>query len=81
MDFSYNSIKYYLPQKTRVNVTIFDLLGRQVVILLNNVQNPGMQSVVWDGRNVAGATVATGLYIYTIELNQNTKSGKMLYLK
>jgi len=78
---SRTSIKYYLPQKTRVNVTIFDLLGRQVVILLNNVQNPGMQSVVWDGRNVAGATVATGLYIYTIELNQNTKSGKMLYLK
>jgi len=75
------SIKYYLPQKAHVKVTIFDLLGRQVVNLLNNVQNPGMQSTIWDGRNATGTIVATGLYIYTIELDQNIKSGKMLFLK
>jgi hypothetical protein len=56
------TIWYDVPELSKVSIRIFDLLGRQVAVLVDEVQNAGMKSVEW---NAAGR--ASGLYFCTIE--------------
>ncbi len=60
------TIRYALPEQARVNLSIYNMLGQRVAELTNDVQNVGFYNVVWDGRNAAGAQVATGVYFYRI---------------
>ncbi len=74
------TIIYRLPEAARVRLTIHDLTGRQVRELVNQNQNAGSYSVQWDGRNQAGQTVATGVYIYEIQAGQFSQTRKMLFI-
>ncbi len=57
-------IRYDLKEAIHVQIQVFDMLGRSVVTLVDEVQPAGEQSVVWDGRNHAGEEVASGTYFY-----------------
>ena len=80
-------IEYALPVQARVSVQIFNILGQEVITLVNNVDlEAGYQSVKWNGVNNAGSKVSTGIYIYRMEAKGvngknfiNTK--KMMLLK
>jgi len=75
------TISYQLPAAKNVSLVIYDLTGRQVRELLNENKEAGSYTVRWDGRNQAGQTVASGLYIYQIQAAQFTQTRKMLFLK
>jgi flagellar hook assembly protein FlgD len=47
-------------------VTVFDLSGSIVNVLLRGSQGPGSYAVTWDGRNRGGRAVARGLYFIKI---------------
>ena len=74
-------IEFSLPTSGMTNLTIHDLLGREVVTLMNGRQSAGWQSVSWNGRNRSGATVAAGMYIYTLKTERTSVSKKLLLLK
>ncbi|MBC8402752.1 MAG: T9SS type A sorting domain-containing protein [Candidatus Marinimicrobia bacterium] len=74
-------IEFSLPTSGMTNLTIHDLLGREVVTLINNWQSAGWHSVTWNGRNQSGAPVAAGMYIYTLKTEQSTISKKLVLLK
>ena len=61
------SISYDIPFASRVTMKIFDVTGRQVRTLVDVLLHAGYHTAVWDGRNDAGASVSTGMYIYRIE--------------
>ncbi len=61
------TIKYDLKQTSQVTLKIYTLLGQAVRTLINESQDAGYQSVVWDGRNEAGVPVASGIYLYRLE--------------
>ena len=44
-------IKYDLPEKSDVVLLIYDIMGREVATLINQQQEPGYRSVMWDGLN------------------------------
>ena len=56
-------IKYDLPLKSKVSIVIYDILGKEVKNLVHEVQEPGFKKVLWDGKNLFGSPVASGIYL------------------
>ena len=74
-------IDYELPKTELVSLKIFDVMGREVVSLINEVQKPGRRFVLWDATNNLGQSVSAGMYIYTIQAGEFRKTKKMVLLK
>jgi hypothetical protein len=75
------SIKYDLPDQAHVEILIYDMLGRKVRTLINQVQSAGYLSVNWNAANDVGEPVSAGVYIYTIEAGSFRETRKMIFLK
>jgi hypothetical protein len=74
-------LRYDLPENSHVNITIFDILGREVKTLINQTQNGGYKSILWDGTNDHGHYVSAGVYLYRIQAGNYTLAKKMVFLK
>jgi len=74
-------LRYNLPEDALVNITIYDMMGRQVSTLVSSQQTAGFKSVVWNADNDKGTSVSAGLYLYTIEAGQYRQTKKMVLLK
>ncbi|MCD4730980.1 MAG: FG-GAP-like repeat-containing protein [Bacteroidales bacterium] len=78
------TIKYKIFEKSKIILKIFDISGREIKTLVDQIQTPGEKSVEWNGTDHFNKTVASGIYIYqmhTGESNYNFQSRKMLFLK
>jgi len=75
------TIHYDLPENALVNITIYDMMGRQVKTLINNTQTAGYKSTQWNANNHAGQPVSAGLYLYTIQAEEFRQTKKMVLLK
>ena len=74
-------IQYALPSETRVLISIYDLTGRKVRTLVNEVQSAGHRSVMWNATNEIGRPVSAGMYIYTIQAGDFIQNRKMVLMK
>ena len=74
-------IPYDLPENIFVNITIYDLLGRQVKTLVNKVENAGVNSIQWNATNNYGEPVSTGIYLYQIQAGMFYQTRKMVLLR
>jgi len=75
------TLRYDLPENSVVNIVVFDMMGREVRALINQTQNAGHQSVVWDATNDYGKPVSAGLYLYKIQAGEYVSTKKMVLLK
>jgi len=75
------AIRFSVPTKGYVRIAVYDMLGRYVTTLANEVTEPGTYNVLWDGVDHTGASVSSGVYLYRIEAGAFTASKKMLMLK
>ncbi len=75
------TIEYTLPKPSFVRLVIYDMLGQEVRTLVNEFQQSGVESVIWDGKNNQGQSVPSGHYVYRIIANGFTKSSKSVLLK
>ena len=75
------TLRYELPENGLVNITIYDMVGRQVKTLVNQRQDAGYRSVVWDATNDNGKPVSAGIYLYQIQAGGNMQTKKMVLLK
>ena len=62
------TIPYEIDRGGHVTLSIYDLLGKEVVDLVNEEQPSGVYRFAWDGHNGRGRVVATGLYVYRLTL-------------
>ncbi len=74
-------IEYSLPIDSQVLIIIYDLLGDEVITLLNQNMPSGNHNVVWDGTNNSGQKVVGGIYIYKLQANDFIQTRKMVLLK
>ena len=81
-------INYSLADNGKVKLAIYDILGREIITLVNSNQNAGSHSATWFGQNSQGMDVVSGIYFYKLTFGSkesgNTKSSiikRMLYLK
>jgi len=70
------TIRYSLTRHTRVKITLFDMLGREVRVLLEDIKDPGEHLFEF---NASG--LSSGVYFYRIEAGNYTEIKKMVLLK
>jgi hypothetical protein len=75
------TLRYDLPEQATVNIIIYDMLGRQVRTLLNQTQDAGYRSVIWNATNNYGKPVSAGVYLYQIQAGEFVQTKKMVLLK
>jgi 3',5'-cyclic AMP phosphodiesterase CpdA len=74
-------ISYNLPQRGSVKIVIYDLLGRIVSTLLDEVKEKGSHTVDWYAKDGMGNDVATGIYIAQIQSGRFIRNAKMVLLR
>jgi hypothetical protein len=74
-------IEYSLPRAGSVRLTVYNILGQAVKVLVDETQTAGDKKVIWDGKNQRGQDVASGVYFYRMEAGEFAKTDKMLLLK
>jgi hypothetical protein len=74
-------IEYALPIDCQVTLTIYNILGQKVRVLVDEYQSAGHKSVTWDGKDDQGQEVTTGVYFYRIQAGDFAQSKKMVLMK
>ena len=75
------TLHYDLPEPSRVSIVIYDVLGSEVIKLVDDDQHYGYKKIIWDGKNSNGNVVAPGVYFYRAELGSLIETKKMILLK
>ena len=83
------TISYALPEQSKVNLTVFDILGQELITLQEDVQAAGNYKLQWSGKDQLGNPVSTGVYFARLQVVDSATDGagafsktiKMLYLK
>jgi hypothetical protein len=70
------TIKYDLPIDSRVSLKLSNILGQEVVTLVNEEQKAGYKSVEWNA-----SSMASGVYFYRLQAGEFVSSKKLLLLK
>lgn len=74
-------LSYTLPEGTLVRLAVYDLSGRLVRLLVNEMQPAGRHGVVWDGRDETGRAVSSGPYFYQLQSGGQAMTRRMMLLK
>ena len=69
-------IRYEIPTAGRVRLAVFDLLGRELAVLVDEMKNPGSYAVQFEARDLA-----SGVYLYRLEAGSQSIVRKMLLLQ
>jgi hypothetical protein len=69
-------IRYQIPKESKVNIKIYDVLGAQIMELVNETKVAGVYEVVFDAKNLT-----SGTYIYRITANLFVENKKMILLR
>lgn len=69
-------IEYSLPQESKIVLTIYNILGKEVSVLENSYKSAGNYSIAFNASNLP-----SGLYFYSIRANNFVETKKMLLLK
>jgi hypothetical protein len=70
------TISYSVPKRSRVSLKLFDILGREVVELKNEIQNAGTYKVKFNASHLA-----SGIYFYQLKSDDFISVKKMILLK
>ncbi|HPN38329.1 MAG TPA: T9SS type A sorting domain-containing protein, partial [Melioribacteraceae bacterium] len=69
-------IKYSIPESDFINITIYDILGKEVDVILNDYQDSGTHSIQWVAENLT-----SGIYFAVIKYKNKLLTHKLLYQK
>lgn len=77
------TIRYDIAEKGHVSLRIYDVSGRLIRVLVDEIQGPsgGQYEVTWDGKDEAGRTASSGVYFYRLVSGKTELSRKMILLK
>ena len=74
-------IRYQIPESEFVTIEVYNMLGQKINTLINDIQNAGEHSTNWDGTNIAGEQVSSGIYLYKIKAGEFSAVRKMMLIK
>lgn len=75
------TITYELARPARVRLAIFDITGREVRTLVNQLQTEGRYAVRWSAEDVGGSRLPSGTYIARLQVDDQVAIKKMLLTK
>lgn len=74
-------IRFELSEPVHVTLTIYDLLGRKIRVLVDEAHGPGRYVRNWNGMDGDGRAVPSGVYLYRMTAGGIEQNGKMLLLR
>ena len=74
-------IRFDLASPQRVRLSIFNILGQEIIRLADREYPAGSHTVTWEGTDDQGHPAASGIYFYRIEAGSFTASRKMVLMK
>ena len=78
---SSTTLHYEIPTNTQVKLTIYDVLGRRIVVIDQGTRSAGSHEAIWNGTDEEGMPVGNGVYIFRFQAGEYTGCGKALLLK
>ena len=75
------TISFDIPERSRVQLAIYDLLGKKISVLSDGVTVAGSHTIRWSGTDTIGRTVGSGVYILRLDAGEFSQTRKMLLLK
>ena len=75
------NISYSLPKTEQVELSIINLLGQKIKTLTNTTQNAGEYYFTWDGKDINGSTMNSGIYFAVISRESGRDVLKITFLK
>jgi hypothetical protein len=70
------AISYGLPEASHVTLTVYDILGRSIAVLVDGDQQAGIHKAIWDA-----SASPSGVYFYSIKTDDALTTQKMLLIK
>ena len=71
-------IHYDLPEGGHVSLVVYDLLGRELIKLVNQYNSSGRYNILWNGNDALGNPVSSGVYIYQMKSGSFSQTKKMI---
>ncbi len=75
------NVNYQLPRDVAVRLTIYNVLGQAVRVLVNEKQRVGYYTKQWDGRDDSGRLLPSGIYLYRLEAGEFVSVKRMMLMK
>ena len=75
------TIKYEFPKSGDLRLSIFNLIGQEVKVLVDDYQESGIHEVYWNGKSREGEEVGSGVYIYKFEAGEFVTAKKLLIIR
>ena len=81
-----STIEFALPIASNVKVTIYNIVGEAVAILINSNMNAGYHRTIWNAKDGNGSRISSGVYFYEVKANGSdgrefSQMKKMILLK
>lgn len=74
-------IVYELPKSVNVELSIYNSLGQKIAVIINEKQDAGKYQATWNGLDLSGNSVTSGVYFYHINAGDFQATRKMMFIK
>jgi hypothetical protein len=75
------AIRYSLPKNGRVRLTVYNLMGQRIKVLIDREEKTGAHEEMWDGTDDRGLRAASGIYLYRLEFLDKVAVRKLVLVK
>ena len=75
------TLRYALPARSHVRIGVYDVAGREVAVIEDEVMEKGTHEARWDGSDDAGRALGAGVYFARLETGLGTRYSKMTLVK
>lgn len=75
------TIQYRITTDSEVILIIYDLVGNEIITLINEYKPSGQYIALWNGKDNLGQPVSSGIYLYMLKTGDFVRTRKMAYLK
>ena len=74
-------LSFTIPTDGNVQLVVYDIAGREVITLLDEVRTAGTHTVQWNGQDRQGNQAASGVYLYRLRTGDGVEFRRMTLLK
>ena len=74
-------IRFTMPQAGKATLKVYTLLGQTVATLVDGVREAGTHVATWNGKDAAGRSMPSGMYLYRLESGSRVEMKKMVLMK
>lgn len=76
----YTTFRFTVPEPSRVTLTVYDLLGRRVMTLMDGHHEAGSVTLHWTAADTQARPLAAGVYLYLLRVGDHVETGRMTFL-